>query len=119
MEMKPYPVDVVQFVCEHYKQPCELVVSKSRKAELIVPRHMSMYLIFELSEITKSTIGRFFGTNYTKVISAIKRIEDDFKLFTEYKNLKEKINARISEENRILHSDSRLLDAQEYWRMGW
>lgn len=117
--MKPYPVDVVQFVCEHYRQPCEEITGKSRKAEFIIPRHMSMYLIYELSEINKSAIGRFFGTNYTTVISAIKHIEADFKLFAEYKNLKEKINARMVEEPRILHNDSRILDAQEYWRMGW
>lgn len=117
--MKPYPVDVVEFVCEHYRQPVKEVTGKSRKAEFVVPRHMSMYLIFELSQISKSTIGRYFGTSHITVMTAIDKIESNFKLFAEYKNLKEKINARMVEKPRILHSDSRLLDAQEYWRMGW
>jgi len=66
---------IINLVCERYTQSKKDILSKSRKAEYIIPRHICMYLLFELCNMNKTLIGRFFNTKHTTVISAINHIK--------------------------------------------
>lgn len=66
---------IIDEVCEHFRQERKDVLSKSRRAELILPRHTIMYLLHEVCKMSKSQIGKIFSTNHSAVIPAIKKIE--------------------------------------------
>jgi chromosomal replication initiator protein len=70
---------VIDSVCEYYSQEKLNVLSKSRRSEYIVPRHVSMYLLHEICNMNKSAIGKLFNTNHTTVISALKKVEKSIK----------------------------------------
>ena len=66
---------IIDLVCERYTQSKKDLLSKSRKAEYIIPRHICMYLLFEVCNMNKTLIGRLFNTKHTTVISAINHIK--------------------------------------------
>lgn len=66
---------IIDEVCEHFGQERKDVLSKSRRAELILPRHTIMYLLHDVCKMSKSQIGKIFSTNHSAVIPAIKKIE--------------------------------------------
>jgi len=70
---------IIDLVCERYTQSKKDILSKSRKAEYIIPRHICMYLLFEVCNMNKTLIGRVFNTKHTTVISAINRIKEMMK----------------------------------------
>ena len=70
---------IIDAVCERYTQSKKDILSKSRKAEYIVPRHICMYLLFEICNMNKTVIGRVFNTKHTTVISAINRVKEMIK----------------------------------------
>lgn len=70
---------IIDLVCERYTQSKKDILSKSRKAEFIIPRHICMYLLFEVCNMNKTIIGRLFNTKHTTVISAINRIKEMMK----------------------------------------
>ncbi len=74
-DFKPSEEKVLDFIAEKYSQPKKDILSKSRKAEFIMPRHISMYILHEICRLNKTVIGRMFSTNHTTVISAIQRIQ--------------------------------------------
>lgn len=67
---------VVELVSREFAQDIKDVMSKSRKKELILPRHLSMYLLHEVYHINKSQIGRIFQTGHTTVINAVQNIQN-------------------------------------------
>lgn len=78
---------ILDTVCEYYSQEKINVLSKSRRAEYIIPRHLSMYLLFEICKFNKTTIGKMFQTKHTTVISAIKKINDKIKKDPNFKRV--------------------------------
>lgn len=70
---------IIDTVCERYTQSKKDILSKSRKAEYIIPRHICMYLLFEVCNMNKTVIGRVFNTKHTTVISAINRVKEMMK----------------------------------------
>ena len=70
---------IIDTVCERYTQHKKDILSKSRKAEYIIPRHICMYLLFEVCNMNKTVIGRVFNTKHTTVISAINRVKEMMK----------------------------------------
>ncbi|MBK8398799.1 MAG: chromosomal replication initiator protein DnaA [Leptospiraceae bacterium] len=70
---------IIDTVCERYTQSKKDILSKSRKAEYIIPRHICMYLLFEVCNMNKTLIGRIFNTKHTTVISAINRVKEMIK----------------------------------------
>ncbi len=67
--------ELIEFVSTKYKQTKKDILSKSRKAEFILPRHIIMYILFENFKLNKTVIGRLFNTKHTTVISAISKLK--------------------------------------------
>lgn len=68
---------VIQTVSSHYQvEPSELK-SKKRSQDLTLPRHIAMYLAYELLEMSYPRIGEAFGNRkHTSAIYACSRIKD-------------------------------------------
>lgn len=67
--------EIIEHICQHFAQEKKDVLSKSRRAELVLPRHTIMYLLHEVCKMSKSQIGKLFSTNHSAVIPAIKKIQ--------------------------------------------
>ncbi len=62
--------DIIRKVSDFYNvRPIDLK-SSSRKASLTLPRHVAMYLVRELTELSFPEIGQRFGRNHATVIHA-------------------------------------------------
>ena len=86
---------ILDAVCEYYSQEKSNITSKSRKAEFIIPRHICMYLLFDLCKLNKTFIGKIFQTKHTTVISAIKKINEKMKNDANFKRTVEGFKKRF------------------------
>ena len=67
---------VIDVVAEYYKIPNELLISKSRTAQIALARHVAMYLCRTLLESPYKKIGEAFGgRDHATVINGIKNVE--------------------------------------------
>lgn len=59
--------DIVEAVAEEFKVPVSNIISKSRKAEVMVARKVAMYLARALTDNSLHTIGIHFNRDYSSV----------------------------------------------------
>jgi chromosomal replication initiator protein len=94
---KPAPAriaanDIIDLVCEQYNVRLNDLLSQRRTKNLAYPRHVAMYLTKELTQLTLTEIGSFFGgRDHSTVLHAINKI----------KGLRLKDNALRSELERL------------------
>lgn len=86
---------IQQVVAEFYNITVESLMSPRRTADITYPRQMAMYLAREMTDMSLKNIGQAFGRDYSTVISACKKIEDDLRFDTKlplvFKDLKKRI----------------------------
>ncbi|MBF0311918.1 MAG: chromosomal replication initiator protein DnaA [Oligoflexia bacterium] len=70
---------IVFAVSRYYKIPVADIRSKSRSKKNIEPRHVSIYLIHKLMQITVTQIAQFFYRDHTTVIHALQKMEHQIK----------------------------------------
>ncbi|MCB1179665.1 MAG: chromosomal replication initiator protein DnaA, partial [Leptospiraceae bacterium] len=86
---------ILDVVCQYYSQEKSDILSKSRRAEYILPRHISMYLLNEVARMSKSNIGKLFSTNHTTVISAVKKVKEKIKADSNLKRTIDNFRSRF------------------------
>jgi chromosomal replication initiator protein len=86
---------ILDTVCEYYSQEKSDILSKSRRAEYILPRHISMYLLNDVAKMSKSMIGKLFSTNHTTVISAVKKVDTLIKKDPNLKRIVENFKSKF------------------------
>jgi len=63
-------------VARHFHVLQRDICGPSRRSELILPRHVAMYLARERLGVSYSTIGRYFGgRDHSTVLSAIRKVK--------------------------------------------
>ncbi|MDH5641957.1 MAG: chromosomal replication initiator protein DnaA [Nitrospira sp.] len=68
--------DIIDLVCEHYGVRMNEILSQRRTKNLAFPRHVAMYLAKEMTQLTLSEIGNFFGgRDHSTVLHAINKIK--------------------------------------------
>ncbi|GIK52912.1 MAG: chromosomal replication initiator protein DnaA [Planctomycetaceae bacterium] len=68
--------DIIELVCQHYAVRLNDLLSQRRTKNLAFPRHVAMYLSKELTQLTLSEIGHFFGgRDHSTVLHAINKIK--------------------------------------------
>ncbi|MGN0791808.1 MAG: chromosomal replication initiator protein DnaA [Christensenellales bacterium] len=86
---------IQQVVAEFYGVTVENLMSPRRTADITYPRQVAMYLSREMTDMSLKNIGQAFGRDYSTVISACKKIEDDLRFDTKlplvFKDLKKRI----------------------------
>ncbi|PJZ71075.1 chromosomal replication initiator protein DnaA [Leptospira perolatii] len=70
---------VIEHIASLYNLDAKEVMGKSRKQELIIPRHLCMYVLHKVFKVNKSQIGRIFGGEHTTAINGIRKIEAKMK----------------------------------------
>lgn len=69
-------IDVITAVTRHYRVTEDDLSSRSRKKEIILPRHVAMYLLREETSAPLVDIGRSLGgRDHTTVLHGIEKIE--------------------------------------------
>lgn len=87
---------VQQVVADFYSVSVDAMTSSRRTADVTYPRQVAMYLSREMTDLSLKTIGeQFGGRNYSTIISACNKIEDDMRFDPElgkvFKDLKKRI----------------------------
>jgi len=87
-------------VADHYGVTEEDLRSPKRNKEFTLPRHISCYLIREMTGASFQAIGRFFDRDHTSIMHGINKIRDevgsDNHLAATIMHLKTKINAAVN-----------------------
>jgi chromosomal replication initiator protein len=66
-----------QTVAEHFKVSIEDINSSKRTQDLVLPRHISMYLCRKLMDVSLPNISKFFNKrDHSTVINACDKISD-------------------------------------------
>lgn len=72
---------VVDIVAKYYNLTRTELQSKSRRKDIVLARHISMWLIRDMLGFTYKEIGNFFkGRDHSTVITAIERIDNQMKV---------------------------------------
>lgn len=66
---------IIQSVCDTYNISQETLRGKSRRANVVLARHVSWFTLRETLEMTFADIGALFNCDHTSVMSAIRKIE--------------------------------------------
>ena len=88
--------DIIQLVSDYYRMPSEQMKGSIRRLEVMLPRQISMYLIYEILGCSYATIGEdFSGRNHTTVLHSCNKVKNqlnkDSKLLQDIHALKREI----------------------------
>ena len=87
---------IQEVVCSYFKIERDLLLSKSRKREIALPRQLAMYFAKELTDATFSKIGEEMGgKDHTTVIHACKTIKDVSKTDKELKKYMKDLSEKL------------------------
>lgn len=74
------PERIVDCVCKYFNVSKEDIVGKKKNKEIVEPRQIAMYLIYEMLDLPLMNIGDIFGgRDHTTVIHAKTKIEQMYK----------------------------------------
>lgn len=91
------PNSIIQVVCEQFGVREEDIISKKRDAEIVVPRHIIMYLLRKYTEIPLGNIAVLLNRNdHSTVLHACKKMEEDLKTNKELQNKVEIIEKKLN-----------------------
>ena len=69
------PEDVIKLVAAYYRLPTHEIIGSIRKKEVLMPRQIAMFLIYEILHYSLDSIGDYFGgKNHTTVLHACNKI---------------------------------------------
>ena len=85
-------------VYKKYNIAKEEVVGKKRNKEIAIARHVAIYLIREITEMSFPNIGKIFDRNHSTILSSIdivkRRIVSDAIFHADIENMKKDIQGR-------------------------
>ena len=73
----PTPDLIISEVCRFYSIEDNLLRSRNKAKNTSEARHVAMYLIRKLTNLSFPDIAQVFGVNHTTVLYAIRRVEND------------------------------------------
>lgn len=80
---KRKPVNLQQIlraVCSYYSVKIDDIKGYKRTKELVIPRHIAMYLIYDLTKTPYMSIGDFLGgRDHTTILHGVKKVEGELK----------------------------------------
>jgi chromosomal replication initiator protein len=87
---------ILEKICAYYKIKKEDVFAQKRSRNTVLPRHVAMYLLRDLTDYSFAKIGEIFGgRNYSTIIHAVQKVardmEKDKKFEQEIKEISQKI----------------------------
>ncbi len=71
---------IIAAVSAKYKVSKEEICGKKRSAGIMMARHVCIYMIRELTDLSQSAIGNYFDRDHTTVLNSIRYIENELKI---------------------------------------
>ncbi|BDU67348.1 MAG: chromosomal replication initiator protein DnaA [Candidatus Tyloplasma litorale] len=68
---------IVSVIAKNYQVKVSDILGKSRKAEIALPRHLSIYFSRKILNVSLMDIGRYFSRNHSTIMSSVKKIEKE------------------------------------------
>ncbi len=62
-------------ICEKYKVSIQDLTGKRRQANIVIARHVSIYIFDQLTDLSSVEIARYFSQDHSTILSAIKNVE--------------------------------------------
>jgi len=90
------PENILKIVSSWYGVKAEDVMARKRNAEIVQPRMVAMYLTRELTDMSLTAIGEFYGRDHTTVHHAYKTISEDSAKDTELRSLLASIRKQLN-----------------------
>lgn len=91
---------IIDIVCKYFNVKREDLVGKKKNKEIVVPRHICMYVITELLDVPLMTIGESFGgKDHSSVIHARDKIAESMKTNNSLKTDVDDLIAMIKSDN--------------------
>ncbi|EMO40511.1 chromosomal replication initiator protein DnaA [Leptospira noguchii] len=85
---------IIESVAKEFNLNAAEIMGKSRKKELIIPRHICFYLLHNVFNVNKSQVGRLFQTQHTTVIHGVRKTEELLSNNKEMRFLIERISSK-------------------------
>jgi chromosomal replication initiator protein len=97
---------IIEVVAKFYRTTPELLASRSRRKEVMVPRQLAMYLCRRYTNQPASAIGRAFARRHPSVSNAERVVERQVLESAPFRYKVEAISARLDELERKPRSES-------------
>lgn len=89
--------DIIDIVAKHFGMSRELILQKSRKRTILLPRQIAMFIVRKRTSIGLVKIGEAFGGfHHTTVINSLTQINNDLATNQEY------VSTQIQTINKII-----------------
>ena len=89
---------IISIVADYYNLTPSQITGKDRNSQLVLARHISMYLIRQYIDIPLKKVGEMFGgKDHTTVMSAITKVDKELKTNEQLKAAIEALQAKIKE----------------------
>lgn len=87
---------IIKEVSSYFSVKASDLKSEKRIKSIMVPRQIAIYLSKKLTDSSLVSIGeRFGGKNHATIIHSIKKIKEEMKIKKEFKEIVEKIEAKV------------------------
>jgi chromosomal replication initiator protein len=93
------PDRLVSIVSQHFEISENDLLKRSRKKEVVVPRHWLFFLLYEHSTLKSFLdVGDYVGYNHSTIIHARTNVKNGIFYYREYKNHYQKLIKRIQDD---------------------
>jgi len=97
----PTPDDIISETARYYQVSVEDIKGKQRSKNIAMARHVSMYLIRTLIEISLNDIGGFYGDrDHATVLASVKKIEGMIRSDKDMANTVRDITSNLNSRQR-------------------
>ncbi|QNM93650.1 ATP-binding protein [Mycoplasma sp. Pen4] len=69
------PEVIIKAVSKYYKVPTKDILSSSRKSEIVIARHIAIYMISIHLNYSSTEIGKVFKKDHTTILNALKKLK--------------------------------------------
>ena len=96
-EFVPSPDVIVEETAKFYDLDPKTIMGQSRKADIVLARQVSMYIIRSITNLSLPEVGKFFGQHHTPVMHSVEKIEKTLGSNGELKEVIRDIKANVND----------------------
>lgn len=96
-EFVPSPDVIVEETAKFYDLDPKTIMGQSRKADIVLARQVSMYIIRSITNLSLPEVGKFFGQHHTTVMHSVEKIEKSLSSNGELKEVIRDIKANVND----------------------
>ena len=96
-EFTPSPDIILEETAKFYDLEPATIMGQSRKADIVLARQVSMYIIRSLTNLSLPEVGKIFGQHHTTVMHSVDKIEKSLRSNTELKEVIRDIKANVND----------------------